>query len=46
MTPQIMKLQLIALGEEWIEQGLVENMEVFKTICLWSVTQPIVTVWM
>ncbi|HEA8896556.1 TPA: phage tail protein, partial [Escherichia coli] len=30
VTPQIMKLQLIALGEEWIEQGLVENMEVFK----------------
>ncbi|EBN4713084.1 phage tail protein, partial [Salmonella enterica] len=26
VTPKIMSLQLIALGEEWVDQGLVENL--------------------
>lgn len=30
VTPRIMTLQMIALGEEWVNQGLVENMETFK----------------
>ncbi|HHR4052799.1 TPA: phage tail sheath subtilisin-like domain-containing protein [Salmonella enterica] len=30
VTPKIMSLQLIALGEEWVDQGLVENMDTFK----------------
>ncbi|EED0609274.1 phage tail protein [Escherichia coli] len=30
VTPEIMTLQLIALGEEWVEQGLVENLDTFK----------------
>lgn len=30
MTPKIMKLQLIALGEEWVDAGLTENMETFR----------------
>ncbi|MEE7107336.1 phage tail sheath subtilisin-like domain-containing protein [Escherichia coli O134:H31] len=30
VTPEIMTLQLIALGEEWVDQGLVENLDTFK----------------
>ena len=30
MTPEIMKLQLISLGEEWVDLGLVENLDTFK----------------
>ncbi|EIT6595303.1 phage tail sheath subtilisin-like domain-containing protein [Salmonella enterica] len=30
VTPKIMSLQLIALGEEWVDQGLVENLDTFK----------------
>ncbi|EFF3876435.1 phage tail protein, partial [Escherichia coli] len=30
VTPEIMKLQLISLGEEWVELGLVENLDTFK----------------
>ncbi|EOU0924532.1 phage tail sheath C-terminal domain-containing protein, partial [Escherichia coli] len=30
VTPEIMTLQLIALGEEWVELGLVENLDTFK----------------
>lgn len=30
VTAKIMSLQLIALGEEWVDQGLVENMDTFK----------------
>lgn len=30
VTPKIMTLQLIALGEEWVDQGLVENLDTFK----------------
>lgn len=44
MTPEIMKLQLISLGEEWVELGLVENLDTFKRICLWSVMRQIETV--
>ncbi|EFF3876499.1 phage tail sheath subtilisin-like domain-containing protein, partial [Escherichia coli] len=30
VTPEIMKLQLISLGEEWVALGLVENLDTFK----------------
>ncbi|ENO2525169.1 phage tail sheath subtilisin-like domain-containing protein [Salmonella enterica] len=30
VTPKIMSLQLIALGEEWVDQGLVENLDTFR----------------
>ncbi|EOX8499738.1 phage tail sheath subtilisin-like domain-containing protein [Salmonella enterica] len=30
VTPKIMSLQLIALGEDWVDQGLVENLDTFK----------------
>ncbi|EKH2496770.1 phage tail sheath subtilisin-like domain-containing protein [Salmonella enterica] len=30
VTPKIVSLQLIALGEEWVDQGLVENLDTFK----------------
>ncbi|ASD96863.1 phage tail protein [Salmonella bongori] len=30
VTPKIMSLQLIALGEEWVDKGLVENLDTFK----------------
>ncbi len=30
VTPEIMTLQLIALGEEWVDLGLVENLDTFK----------------
>ncbi|EBF9109346.1 phage tail protein [Salmonella enterica] len=30
VTPKIMTLQLIALGEEWVDQGLVENLDTFR----------------
>ncbi|EIP2837900.1 phage tail sheath subtilisin-like domain-containing protein [Salmonella enterica] len=30
VTPKIMTLQLIALGEEWGDQGLVENLDTFR----------------
>ncbi|EDR4049407.1 phage tail protein [Salmonella enterica] len=30
VTPKIMALQLIALGEEWVDQGLVENLDTFR----------------
>lgn len=30
VTPKIMSLQLIALGEEWVDQGLVEHLDTFK----------------
>ncbi|END5730040.1 phage tail sheath subtilisin-like domain-containing protein, partial [Escherichia coli] len=30
VTPEIMKLQLISLGEEWVALGLVENLDSFK----------------
>ncbi|EHJ9461807.1 phage tail sheath subtilisin-like domain-containing protein [Salmonella enterica] len=30
VTPKIMTLQLIALGEEWVDQGLVENQDTFR----------------
>ncbi len=39
-----MKLQLISLGEEWVELGLVENLTPLKRICLWSVMRQIETV--
>ncbi|HAX5206063.1 TPA: phage tail protein [Escherichia coli] len=31
VTPKIMTLQLIALGEEWVDMGLVEDIDTFKT---------------
>ncbi|EAM5969606.1 phage tail protein [Salmonella enterica] len=30
VTPKIMSLQLIALGEEWVDQGLVESLDTFR----------------
>ncbi|EEW5075587.1 phage tail protein, partial [Escherichia coli] len=30
VTPEIMKLQLISLGEEWVALGLVEHLDSFK----------------
>ncbi|ELU1956490.1 phage tail sheath subtilisin-like domain-containing protein [Salmonella enterica] len=30
VTPKIMSLQLIALGEDWVDQGLVENLDTFR----------------
>ncbi|WP_048797112.1 MULTISPECIES: phage tail sheath subtilisin-like domain-containing protein [Serratia] len=30
VTPEIMRTQLLALGQEWVDKGLVENLETFK----------------